>query len=102
MGVTITRRLRSIITSPRWRLAILISAMLFVGSSASNGPPGPARIRVVGARVPGFNGDYNRKDTGSSIPTIVLHRHVKNPDAYDTGRAFKEWKRKLNGTYWYC
>merc|ERR1711964_303120 len=35
MPVTIRRRLRALTSSPRWRLAMLLSAMLFVGASAA-------------------------------------------------------------------
>merc|ERR1711964_792218 len=71
---TIRRRLRAI-TSPRWRLTMLISTMLFVGSSASGTDPLPTSstvfpdvIVVNGAGTKVANGLYYLKDTAAPLP----------------------------------
>merc|ERR1711964_759796 len=79
MPVTIRRRLRALTSSPRWRLTMLVFAMLFVGSSAMNcmskveddeSPmmgKNPCTFRVKGAGDPRANGTYESR-MWSSLP----------------------------------
>jgi len=88
MPVTITRRLRFIIASPRWRLAALISMMLFVASSAP-----PKFIQVNGAGDVAVNVLYARQDPKARLPDgedglVILY-------------AQSEWQKKIGDTCWY-
>jgi len=78
MPVTIRRRLRSMISSPRWRLAALISAILFVGSSAAQHDMMDASFRITGAKHGKANGLYEPVNTGNIGPFPMGITNIKS------------------------
>merc|ERR1711964_51417 len=61
MPVTIRRRLRSVVASPRWRLAMLICMMLYVSPSAALITVAECKmLKVTNAGVGEANGVYER------------------------------------------
>jgi len=94
MPVAIRRRLRSIIASPGWRLAALISTMLFVGSFASSAAD---VILVEHAENDEFNGIYYPRDTGMPAwaDRIGIHDETGWKNFIDTKRWYESTSKRV-------
>jgi len=80
MPVTIRRRLRALTSSPRWRLTMLLSAMLFVGSSAGGFTIEGAANLYVNGRYKQGGGMRPSKDPNAQPWFIGLNKGLAKQD----------------------
>merc|ERR1711964_899832 len=79
----------------RWRLAILISTMLLVGSSASD-------FLVDGAGTPEAKGRYKYQNTGATGPPDTWAGLIPKPSGWTFLLDGRPWYLHKNGNHiWY-